>query len=99
MAWEISNPDVVSIELPLVYNGFVPGRIWLRFKELKKHLDLAQDLKARVLAIPGITKVEMSPVTGSILIEYDAKVLSTERLIEIGSWRGWILSWTYQLEY
>ena len=64
--------------------SFVPGRIRLRFKELKKHLALAQDLKMRVLAIPGITKVEMNPVTGSILIEYDAKVLSTERLIEIG---------------
>jgi len=64
--------------------SFVPGRIRLRFKELRKHLALAEDLKARVLGIDGITKVEMNSVTGGILIEYDAKVLSTERLIEIG---------------
>jgi len=64
--------------------SFVPGRIRLRFKELKKHLALAEDVKVRVLAIAGITNVEMNSVTGSILIEYDPKVLSTERLIEIG---------------
>jgi len=64
--------------------SFVPGRIRLRFKELKKHLALAESLKTRVLAIEGITKVEMNPITGSILIEYDAKLLPTERLIELG---------------
>ena len=63
--------------------SFVPGRIRLRFKELKTPAT-AEDVKARVAETPGITKVEINPVTGSILVEYDPEILPTEKLIETG---------------
>jgi len=64
--------------------SFVPGRIRLRFRELRSHLALAETAKARVLEIPGVTKAEFNPVTGSILLEYDPALLPTEKLVEIG---------------
>jgi len=64
--------------------SFVPGRIRLRLRELKNHLALAESAKTRALEIPGVTKVEINPVTGSILIEYDPAILPTENLMEIG---------------
>ena len=63
--------------------SFIPGRIRLRLKELKKS-PLAEYAKKRVKEIPGITAVEINPLTGSVLIEYDEKILPTEKLIEIG---------------
>jgi copper chaperone CopZ len=63
--------------------SFIPGRIRLRFKELKNPATACQ-VSARVKQIPGITNVEIKTITGSILIEYDAKILPTEKLIEKG---------------
>jgi copper chaperone CopZ len=63
--------------------SFIPGRIRLRFKELKNSA-VAESAKARIKETPGITRVEVNPVTGSILIEYDLKILPTERLVETG---------------
>jgi hypothetical protein len=63
--------------------SFFPGRIRLRFDELKNPA-VAGDAVARIKAIPGITGVEENSRTGSLLIKYDAKALSTEKLIEMG---------------
>jgi len=63
--------------------SFVPGRIRLRFRELKE-IEAAESAKARIKETPGITKVDINRLTGSILIEYDPAVLSTEKLIEKG---------------
>jgi copper chaperone CopZ len=63
--------------------SFVPGRIRLRFKELKNR-GTAELVKSRIMEEPGITKVETNPVTGSILIEYDTKILPTEKLAKAG---------------
>ena len=63
--------------------SFVPGRIRLRFKELKES-EAAETAEARIKETPGITKVEINRLTGSILIEYDPAVLPTEKLVENG---------------
>jgi len=63
--------------------SFTPGRIRLRFKELKGNT-AAENVKTRLSEESGITKVEINKVTGSILIEYDQKVLPTEKLVETG---------------
>jgi copper chaperone CopZ len=63
--------------------SFVPGRIRLRFEELKNSA-AAESAKARIKEAPGITAVEVNPITGSILIEYDTKILPTEKLVETG---------------
>jgi copper chaperone CopZ len=63
--------------------SFVPGRIRLRFRELKNSA-VSESAKSRIGETPGVTKVEANPVTGSILIEYDTKILPTEKLAEEG---------------
>ena len=63
--------------------SFVPGRIRLRFKELKNK-GVGEQVYARIKAIPGIIAVEIKPLTSSILIEYDTAVLPTEKLFEQG---------------
>jgi len=63
--------------------SFTPGRVRLRFKELKDAA-AAEAVKTRIKETPGITKTEINPLTGSILIEYDLKILPTEKLLEAG---------------
>jgi hypothetical protein len=63
--------------------SFVPGRIRLRFKELKNQ-QVCDQVCARIKEIPGIVTVETKAQTGSILIEYDVTLLPTEILIALG---------------
>jgi copper chaperone CopZ len=80
--------DLISIILVIKFYSifivsFFPGRIRLRFGELKNKTT-ADTTAARIKETPGITKVEVNIITGSILIEYDAKILPPEKLIETG---------------
>jgi copper chaperone CopZ len=63
--------------------SFTPGRIRLRFKEVKKP-SIAEQVRDKIKNIPGITTIEIKPLTGSILIEYDTKTLPTEQLLKMG---------------
>ena len=63
--------------------SFCPGRVRLRFKELKNKAAAGQAV-ARIKEEAGITKVEVNTLTGSILIEYDTNILSVEKFMEIG---------------
>jgi hypothetical protein len=63
--------------------SFVPGRVRLRLPELKNPA-LTAELLPRIRALPGIRTAEIKTLTGSLLIEYDPGVLSTEKLIELG---------------
>jgi copper chaperone CopZ len=63
--------------------SYSPGRIRLRFKELKesKTAELVSD---RIGEVPGITRVEVKPITGSLLIEFDTKILPPAELMARG---------------
>jgi hypothetical protein len=50
--------------------SYSPGRIRLRFKELKDKT-LAGLAVQRIKKTPGINRAEINPVTGSVLIEHD----------------------------
>jgi copper chaperone CopZ len=63
--------------------SFIPGRVRLRLPELKDDT-LAARVILQINAIPGITKAEIKTRTGSLLIEYDTAVISTEELVELG---------------
>ena len=63
--------------------SFVPGRVRLRFAELKDKT-LADTVEKRIKETAGITKAEINTLTGSILIQYDPQILPTEKLIEAG---------------
>ena len=63
--------------------SFIPGRVRLRLPELKDDALAARAIPL-IRAIPGITKAEIKTLTGSLLIEYDTAVISTEKLVELG---------------
>ena len=60
-----------------------PGRVRLRLSELKNKA-IASLAASRLGDMPGITNVSANSATGSLLIEYDAKILPPEKLMEIG---------------
>ena len=63
--------------------SFCPGRIRLRFRELKNKT-IAETASARIRETAGISNVEINALTGSILVEYDPHILSPEKLLETG---------------
>ena len=63
--------------------SFVPGRVRLRFKELKESA-VAENTRQKIQQTSGVTKVEINQLTGSLLIEYDEKILPTDKLLELG---------------
>jgi hypothetical protein len=63
--------------------SFCPGRVRLRFKELKNKA-VAERVCARITEQPGITRVKANALTGSLLIEYDTAALTAETLVELG---------------
>jgi hypothetical protein len=63
--------------------SFSPGRVRLRFKELKNQA-IAEQAYTRIKSIPGIINVEIKALTGSLLIEYDTKIFPAEKLLELG---------------
>ena len=62
----------------------LPGRLRVRTPLLKRERS-AQAAKF-ISAIPGVKSAQHSPVTGSLLVLYDAKTISSDRLLaRIGS--------------
>jgi hypothetical protein len=49
----------------------VPGRVRLKVTEVKNNLALAQAVRERLSALPGIRGVETNIVTGSVLVLYE----------------------------
>jgi hypothetical protein len=63
--------------------SYSPGRIRLRFKELKNS-KTAELVRRRLEETPGITRVEVKPLTGSLLIEFDITTLPPDEFMAAG---------------
>jgi hypothetical protein len=62
----------------------MPGRIRLRISRLKQNPAFGQVLLERLSAVQGIRRVEVNPVTGSVLVLYDGTEMAPlESLISI----------------
>lgn len=53
----------------------LPGRVRLRFKALKGRPSTAAELQHHLGALKGISRVEVNPQTGSVLLHYDPLTL------------------------
>ncbi len=62
--------------------SFVDGRVRLRHPALKDRAT-AELITTVVEGVEGITAVQSNPLTGSLLIYYDAEKLSREQLLEL----------------
>lgn len=61
-------------EIDIVH--FTPGRIRLRVPRLKRERPFGGRLQQRLLQVQGIQQVEISDLTGSVLVLYDPDTLS-----------------------
>jgi hypothetical protein len=59
----------------------IPGRIRVRIPRIKNDPDYAARIGERLRALPGITGVEASPVTASVVVRYDEAATSFPDLI------------------
>jgi hypothetical protein len=72
--WRVS--DAMQIQDVEVLH-FIPGRVRLRVSRLKQEGEIAQQVHNAFSRVPGITGVDINPVTGSVLLHYDTKAVTT----------------------
>jgi hypothetical protein len=63
----IRPPDLAGIEL----RHAIPGRIRLRIPAIKREPGLSREVERQLAALPVIRRVEVNPVTASVLVLYD----------------------------
>ena len=56
-----------------IYLHAMEGRLRIKVPEVKGAPDCAQQIEAQLRLIEGIDQVTANPVTGSVLIQYDAR--------------------------
>ena len=59
------------------YVHHVPGRLRIKIAALKKNPSRARELKLCLEGIHGVLETDVSIITGSIVIKYDARVVSS----------------------
>ncbi len=69
---------------------FTPGRLRLRVERPKRTPAVYGDLKALLGTLPGVTGVEITPTTGSVLVTYDPSTLDVAHLLHLGAELGWL---------
>ena len=80
----------MNLALLRYVKSFTEGRVRIRHPALHnaQTADIAQK---GMLATHGVTSVEINTVSGSVLILYDASVLSKDDLINMGvAWAGYL---------
>lgn len=66
----------------IVLRHALPGRVRLAIPALKGEPDLAREVQKQLAALPVVRRVEVSPVTGSVLVLYDPA--DTAAIAELG---------------
>ncbi len=59
-----------------------PGRLRVRAETFRALPGAAEEVAARIAEEPGVTEVKTSPVTGSLLVLYEPRVLQLPRLVQ-----------------
>jgi Ca2+-transporting ATPase len=70
------------LELRVVHAA-VPGRLRIKAPALRRREDLARATAARLLTLRGVARVRVAPLTGSVLIEFDAARSQADMLADI----------------
>ncbi len=66
-ARQLRPSDLAGIEL----RHAIPGRVRLRIPAIRRDPDLCREVQRQLAALPVIRRVEVNPVTGSVLLLYD----------------------------
>jgi Heavy metal associated domain 2 len=64
----------------------IPGRVRVKMARLKENPAIAPEVQERLSAVQGIQRVEVNPITGSVLISYDRTAFeSLESLLSLAA--------------
>jgi hypothetical protein len=61
----------------------MPGRVRLRVDKVKGNPAFAQKAQDKLGRVPGVKRVEAQPLTGSVLVYYDAAALLAEGTLAV----------------
>ena len=67
----IPNPQGTKVKLQIAHQ--VPGRIRMKVPSAKGQPELLAEIQRSFGSIPGIDEVVINPVTGSVVLKYDAE--------------------------
>lgn len=68
----------------------VPGRLRIKIPRLKKDQAGARELQWMLEDVIGVTSASVSPVTGSVLVTFDPRALSSRAILDMLSHEGYI---------
>jgi len=67
----------------------VPGRLRVKIPLAKKRPDTAQQIENLLKAIEGIDSTATNTTTGSVVINYNRKTLTSDRILSALNQNGW----------
>jgi len=67
----------------------IPGRLRVKIPLAKGRPDTAQEIEMLLKAIEGIDSTATNTTTGSVLINYNSKTLTSDRILSALNQKGW----------
>ena len=74
------------------YVHSIPGRLRVRSKAFRNHPENAKAARSLLGNLEGVSSVDASLITGSLLIRYDEKIVNATRVLGALLAEGWIES-------
>lgn len=67
----------------------VPGRLRIKSPVIKNNKNIANELKKSLSTLYGVATVDINPITGSILINYNSKSVKHTDIVDILQRKGY----------
>lgn len=68
----------------------IPGRLRVKISQAKSRPDTAQKIEKLLRAIEGIDSTATNPTTGSVVINYNSRTLSSDKILSALNQKGWL---------
>ncbi len=61
----------------------VPGRMRIQIPALRRNSELAQDVQDLLESLSGVKSTSVNPVTGSVIVRYDPKMVHSTTILTL----------------
>ncbi len=68
----------------------IPGRLRVKIPQAKGRPDTAQEIEKLLRAIEGIDSTASNTTTGSVVINYNSRTLSSDKVLSALNQKGWL---------
>jgi copper chaperone CopZ len=68
----------------------VPGRLRVKTPSIKNNSDAAQEVQKILDVIEGIDSTSVNTVTGSVIVNYDARMVRSDHILDALQERGYL---------